>query len=209
MTPAELDAVAARYERAWGIGRLPLLVSEQTAAKWQAALDMLAADFPPPGRTWEQLRESLARGWAALAAEATAREHEPLPGPVAEAEWDKGRVFAVALDDTHKQALVLRNKGRDRYSVWTVAEIATLIRSIPLVGAIGETFPDSSVLAPKPRPVGRLPQDAIPFGAWGAGEPPEGNEGADAPTLPDEDQKPLAAQSAGRKGHPSNGAAHA
>ncbi len=200
MTPAELDAVATRYERQWGIGRLPLLVSPETAARWEAAMAMLGADYPPPGRTWEQLRESLARGWAALAAEATARGHEPLPGPVAEAEWDKGRILAVALDDLHKQALVLRNKGRDHYSVWTVEDVATLIRSIPLVAEIGEEFPDASVLAPKPRPAGRLPADEIPFGSWGAGEQPAGD-------IADEGEKPLTAPQTGRKRHVATDAA--
>jgi hypothetical protein len=166
MTPAELDAVAARYERQWGIGRLPLLVSAATATKWAAALDLLAAEYPPTGRTWEELRASLAKGWSALAEEAMLRGHEPLPGPVAEAEWEPGKVFGVALDPHHKQALELRAKAdrREHYSVWTVAELAVLVRSIPIVSNIKDMFAGADILPPRLPRVGRVPRDEIPFG---------------------------------------------
>lgn len=175
MTPAELDAIAAKHERTWGIGRLPLLVSEATATRFAAALDMLAADFPPAGQTWDAVRASIARGWAALDAEARSRGHEPLPPPVAEAEWEPGKVFAVAHDNHHRQALELRAKadGRKHYSVWTVAELAVLIRSIPIVSTIKDMFPGAEILPPRLPPVGKVPQDDIPFGAWGAGEQPK------------------------------------
>jgi hypothetical protein len=172
MTPAQLDECATAHEREWGIGRLPRLVSEQTATRFQAALDMLAADSPPAGATWEQVRASIARGWAAMAQEARAAGHAPLPPPVAEAEWERGKIFAVALSDEHRQALTLRAKaeGRQHYSVWTVAELAVLIRSIPIVSTIKDMFPDAEVLPPRLPPVGKVPRDEIPFGDWGAGE---------------------------------------
>lgn len=163
MTPAELDAVAARYEQQWGLGRLPLLVSEATAKRWAAAQDMLAAEYPPAGRTWDAVRASIATGWGVLAEEAMLRGHEPLPGPVAEAEWEPGKVFAVALDAAHKQALELRAKAdkRESYSVWTVAELATLVRSIPIVSTIKDMFPGSEILPPRLPPVGRVPRDDL------------------------------------------------
>lgn len=165
MNQFELDAVASRYEREWGVGRLPLLVGAEMAAKWQAALDMLAAEYPPAGRTWEQLRASLAKGWGAMAEEATLRGHEPLPGPVAEAEWEPGRVFAIALDAAHAQALNLRAKadGRkpDAYCVWTVLDVARLVQSIPLASDILATWPGAEVLPPRLPPVGRVPRDDL------------------------------------------------
>ena len=178
MTAEELDAIASKQERAWGIGRLPLLVSEQTAARFAGALDLLTFDFPPNGQTWETVRASIARGWAALDAEARQRGHEPLPGPVAEAEWEPGKVFAVALDNHHRQALDLRAKadGRKHYSVWTVAELAVLVRAIPIVSTIKDLFPGSEILPPRLPPVGKVPRDEVPFGAWGAGDKPAGQE---------------------------------
>lgn len=165
MTPNELDAVAARHERQWGIGRLPLLVSSETAARWQAALDLLRHDHPPAGRSWDDLRASLARGWERLADEAKARGHEPLPGPVAEAEWAPGRIFAIALDQDHAQALNLRAKADGRkpgdYCVWTVLDVAHLIQSIPLASDILATWPGAEVLPPRLPPVGRVPRDDL------------------------------------------------
>jgi hypothetical protein len=161
MTLPELDAIAWRYEREWGIGRLPMLVSTETAAKWSAALALLDADAPPAGRTWEQVRASLARGWEALATEADARGHAPLPPPVAEAEWEPGKVFAIAHDDAHRHALDARNKADGRkVSVWTVAEVATLIRSIPIVSSIKDMFPGAQILPPRlPSLRGKWSQD--------------------------------------------------
>lgn len=179
MTAEELDAIAISYERRWGLGRLPRLVSAETATKWATATALLESDWPPAGQTWEAVRASLARGWAALEAEATARGHAPLPGPVAEAEWEPGRVFAVALDPEHKQALEVAAKqdGRQNYSVWTVAELARLIASVPIVGEIKNTWPGAEITGrPQPRPVGPMLQDDIPFGAWGAGDKPAGWE---------------------------------
>lgn len=163
MTPAELDLIANKHEREWGINRLPLIVSPDLAARFQGALDLLAADYPPAGKTWEEVRASIARGWQAMAADARARGHEPLPGAVAEAEWDKGKVFAVALDATHKQALELRAVAdkRRHYSVWTVAEIATLIRAIPLVSDIKDMLPGADIMPPRLPPVGQVPRDDL------------------------------------------------
>jgi hypothetical protein len=82
---------------------------------------------------------------------------------VAEAEWAPGRVFAVALDNHHRQALDLRAKAerRTHYSVWTVAELATLIRSIPIVTSIKDLFPGAEILPPRLPPVGRVPKDDL------------------------------------------------
>ncbi len=172
MTPAELDAIAAKHERAWGIGRLPLLVSAETATRFAAALDLLTADFPPAGQTWEAVRASIARGWAALDGEARKRGHEPLPPPVAEDEWAPGKVFAVALDNAHKHVLELRAQqdGRKHYSVWTVAELAVLIRAIPVVSSVKDLFPGAEILPPRLPPIGKVPMDDIPFGGEGVTE---------------------------------------
>jgi hypothetical protein len=93
---------------------------------------------------------------------------------VAEAEWEPGKLFAVALDNHHRQALDLRAKadGRAHYSVWTVAELAVLIRSIPIVSTIKDLVPCAEIVPPRLPPVGRVPRDEVPFGAWGAGDPP-------------------------------------
>jgi hypothetical protein len=161
MNIPELDAIAWRYEREWGIGRLPGLVSPETAERWRAAMALLDAAAPPKGKTWDQVRASLARGWGALATEARARGHEPLPPPVAETEYEPGRLFAIALDDAHRHALDARNKNEGRkVAVWTVAEVAVIIQSIPVAATIKDLFPGAQVLPPRlPSLKGRWVQD--------------------------------------------------
>jgi hypothetical protein len=160
MQLSELDALAWRYETTWGIGRLPQLVGAETKERFERALAMLGADHPPPGRTWEQVRASVARGWEAMAQEAAARGHAPLPPPVAEAEYEPGRLFAIALNDTHRHALDARNKAEGRkVTVWTVLEIAVLIQSVPLASTIKDMFPGAAVLPPRLPPRGRFTQD--------------------------------------------------
>ena len=166
MTPAELDEIASRYEREWGVGRLPLLVSAATAQRFQFAMDLLAADFPPAGQTWEAVRASIARGWAALAAEATARGHEPLPPAIHEIplEGCPGAVAAICRDDAHAQALILRAKAEGRtVSTWTLAEVVRVIQANELVNAIKDRWPGATVL-PLRRKAGAMPEDEIPFG---------------------------------------------
>lgn len=166
MTPAELDQIANRFEREWGIDRLPKLVSEATAQRWQAALDLLRADFPPAGQTWEAVRASIARGWAALAAEATARGHAPLPPAIHEVPLDgcPGAVAAICLDDEHAHVIALRAKAEGRtVSTWTLAECVRVIQANELVNTIKTTWPGANVL-PLRRKAGAMPDDAIPFG---------------------------------------------
>lgn len=164
MTPTELDEIASRYEREWGIDRLPLLVSAPTAQRFQAAMDLLAADFPPAGRSWEDVRASVARGWAALAAEATQRGHAPLPPAIHEIplEGCPGAVAAICRDDAHAQALILRAKAEGRtVSTWTLAEVVRVIQANELVNVIKDRFPGATVLPMRRQ---SLPEDEIPFG---------------------------------------------
>lgn len=167
MTPAELDQIANRYEREWGVGRLPLLVSAQTAQRFQSAMDFLAADFPPAGRSWDDVRASVARGWAALAAEATQRGHAPLPPAIHEIplEGCPGAVAAICLDDAHAQAVLLRAKAEGRaVNTWTLAEVVRVIQANELVNVIKDRFPGATVLPFRARSSAPMPDDEIPFG---------------------------------------------
>jgi hypothetical protein len=166
MTPAEMDEIAARYEREWGVDRLPRLVSEATAQRFQAAMDLLRADFPPAGRSWEDVRASIARGWAALATEATQRGHAPLPPAIHEIplEGCPGAVAAICRDDEHAQAVILRAKAEGRtVSTWTLAEVVRVIQANELVNVIKDRFPGATVQQRR-RAAGPMPADEIPFG---------------------------------------------
>lgn len=155
MLTAELDDIVSRLERAWGVDRLPKLVSPETAAKFDKAVAMRA-------ERGESMNAMMARAWAALGAEARQRGHEPL-GAGMEHEWAPGRLFAVAQDAQHARALNMRNKAEGRtVSVWTLQELAELIASVPIAAEVKDAFPGAVVTKrAKPRP---LPEDEIPFG---------------------------------------------
>lgn len=154
MTLSQLDEVANQMERRWGINRLPLLVTPATAAKFKAAADALDTfndhgALPGWAPTPEALRAVVARGWQAMDAEATAAGAEPMGEAFAEAEWAPGRFFAIARDDAHKQALVLRVKAEKRdVCIFSVQEVGQLIASIPDVARICELFPGAYITTP-------------------------------------------------------------
>lgn len=167
----KIDALATSLERKWGIGRLPLLVSRETAERfgyWRDQLaDLADGEFPDRAKLAE-LEGIVMRGWHALDAEAEAAGHQPMPPHCFEAEWAPGRVFAIALDEAHKQTLVLRDKaeGRD-LAIFTIAEVAQLVASIPDVARIAELFPGAYISAqPAQHRGGRRKMhiaDEIPF----------------------------------------------
>ena len=166
MSPSELDQIANRFEREWGVDRLPRLVSAATAQRFQAAMDLLRSDMPPAGRSWDDVRASIARGWAALAAEAAQRGHEPLPPAIHEIplEGCPGAVAAICRDDEHAHAVALRAKAEGRtVSTWTLAECVRVIRANELVNVIKDRFPGATVV-PLRRKAGPMPEDDIPFG---------------------------------------------
>lgn len=178
MRADQLDEVASSMERRWGINRLPLLVSQPTAAKFKAAADALDTfndhgALPAWAASADALRAVVARGWQAMDTEATAAGAEPMGDAFAEAEWAPGRYFAIARDDAHKQALVLRVKAEKRdVAIFSVAEVGQLIASIPDVARICELFPGAYVTTP-PAPVrgGKRKMDVadeIPFGGEAA-----------------------------------------
>lgn len=167
---SQLDEVAGQMERRWGVDRLIRLVTPDTAARFKHWADKLNTALEHGGGNVAELAAIVERGWKAMDAEATAAGHEPMAPAYAEAEWAPGRLFAVAHDDAHRQTLIARNKheGRD-VSVFTVADLARLVASIPDVARIYELFPGAYIAAqpaafrPGKRRAG-LPADDIPFG---------------------------------------------
>lgn len=149
---SKIDLLAASLDRKWGCGRLTKIVSRETAERFGYWRDQLAdaqeADWQDPARL-AALEGIVIRGWRALDAEAEKLGHQPMPAAWVEAEWAPGRVFAIAIDDEHRQALVLRNKAESRdVSVFTVADVAKLVESIPDVARIMELFPGAYVSTP-------------------------------------------------------------
>lgn len=161
-----LDELVNAMERRWGIDRLPRLVPADLAAKFQTATDLHAAG-PTQQHTAEQLDAMMTRAWTALDAAATAAGAEPLPPGIYEIplEGCPGAVAVICQDDDHAQAISLRAKHEGRtVSTWTLAECIRVIKANELVNRIKDRWPGAVVLPTKARG-GRVPQDAIPFGA--------------------------------------------
>ena len=163
---SHLDHLANQMERRWGIGRLPLLVSPETAAKFQAASDRHGSG-PTVTHSQADLDAMMARAWRALDAEAVSRGASPLPPAIHEIplEGCPGAVAAICLDDEHAQAVLLRAKAEGRtVSAWTLAECVRVIQASEVVNQIKGAFPGANVL-PAKAPRAHLVDDAeIPFG---------------------------------------------
>jgi len=159
---SHLDHLANEMERKWGIGRLPLLVSAETAARFAAASDRHGAG-PTATHSQADLDAMMARAWAALDAEATARGAGQLPPAIHEIplEGCPGAVACLCLDDEHAQAVQLRAKAEGRcVSVWTIAEVVRVIQSTELVNRIKHVFPGATVQ----RRTRLVDDPEIPFG---------------------------------------------
>lgn len=164
---AVLDRTAAEMERLWGVGRLPTLVSPETAAKFAAAQQqceeaiqsgdvMLAA-----GKA-----AALERGWRALDAEARARGHNPGDTGLVWCAGVEGRKFAVCLHTADVGAVA--NKYRDHTAV-SAPELLRLLLATEagrLVFGAKDQWPGATVAV---KPANKKPEpdwatgDAVPF----------------------------------------------
>lgn len=159
---SKLDEMAARIERRWGVGRLPILVSTETRTRFSQAEDMHRA-AQEADQDMAPLDAMMMRAWAALEAEAEARSAEPMPAGVWEIEADEPLrgVIVVAHDDQHAQVLRLRDKKEGRTTeVWTKAEVARVLQAHTVLGVAKTVFPGAEVRRRAPMPV----MDEIPFG---------------------------------------------
>lgn len=139
-----LDELAASMERKWGIGRLPLLVSPELRARWDATLAACEDEFKPQA----DKDAMMMRAWRALDAAATAAGAAPLPPAIVECRTDAGDIVAIAHDDAHGQALALRAKAEGRaVAVWTLPEVLRIVCAAQdsVVGAIKNAFPGAEV----------------------------------------------------------------
>lgn len=182
MIVAELDAIASAAERRWGIGRLPLLVPADLAARF-AKMTTLYRD----GGHTPQLVAGMARAWQALDAAAEAAGAVELANLTWEAvppaygcpdDPDRpwylldGRI-AVSRDEAHgKRVHATAAALGIEVDVWPIIEVAhcALVRSPEAMTAIlggsaviarrvMDAFPGATMtIRAKPR---RLPADDL------------------------------------------------
>jgi hypothetical protein len=188
---ALVDATVAAMERKWGIGRLRLLVSEATRARFDQAQEMwsaactAAAQPPHPAPVIDRLKEvasMMQRAWAALDAEAVQGGAAVLIPEWWEvpSEDPSSPVLCVTRTLLEANALVAQAKAEGRkVEVWALDEVARVIRANGLISAIKAGFPGATV-----SPTGRIRREGaeIEAASFGFDEIPEFGltEGAEA-----------------------------
>ena len=147
---AGIDHAASEAEAKWGVDRLPLLVSDDTRAKfirqskrWRDAVEVSWTAPVVTHADMEALRSAsggMRRAWAALDAEAFNAGHQPLAPQVWETTLRDGTVVAVVRSTA--EAIHVNRDGR-YVSVWTLAEVANVIDALSLMNAHNDDPPPS------------------------------------------------------------------
>lgn len=149
-SPADTDAIGAaitgldrdvrELERKWGVGRLVVLADDLLREKFtrQARrLNELIRSDAPAHEVLPHI-EATRRGWQALEAAALAAGHQPSPPEVWEVPLSDGTVAAIVQDNAAASQVVASGRG---ISVYTLAEIATLLSRFPQIVRAKEVFP--------------------------------------------------------------------
>lgn len=150
MTPDHIKAVdqlVAAMERRWGIGRLRLLVTAETRARFDRADTMwneaiaIERDGGFPAKSVADLAAMMQRAWAAMATEAEQQGADPV-GAAMEAQTASGTVLVVCATRADATAYIQANRatGRD-VLVWTMEEVAALCTSSTIINAAKTHFP--------------------------------------------------------------------
>ena len=154
----------------WGVDRLPLLVSDETRAKfyrqshkwgtayraaWEA--DMLTrAILDDVTATAGGMR----RAYAAMTAEAVEAGHRPLSPEVWETTLEDGTVAAIVRTDAEAGHVIASGRA---LVVYSLAEIATVIDALPkALQDAKRAFPGAHVQSPRDTSWVKL-GDPIPF----------------------------------------------
>lgn len=155
----EHDKVASRYERKWGIDRLPLLVDAELRERFWLQADKLnkAIRDNNVAQTEHEVQVSC-RAYAKLDEVATASGAEPLSHEVWEAPMPSGGVLAVVRTDQEVSAIKNDVPDRKVYSVEMVARIVDAWED-EKVAAVLDAFPGAVVTEVKRIEL----DDEIPF----------------------------------------------
>lgn len=141
-----VDEYARRMEVKWGVGRLRLLVSDITRARFdnQLAVWMDAVWNGDLGAVREAA-ERMRRAWAYLDAEADQAGAQPLSPDVWEGRLSDGKVFGITR--TGAEAYAAQAEGRAAV-VYTVDELARIVEAErnAVVNAVKTNFAGAEVV---------------------------------------------------------------
>ena len=142
-----VDQRGRELDQQWGIGRLPMLVPIEWAERFHAQHKLFNA------AVWEfhlplvrQHGEAMLRAYDKLDQLAREAKGEPLPVDQWEFETEQGLVILVRdLRDTGR----VQRHGRQA-QVWSLDEVANVIRCHPILAAAKNAFLDAQVVSVRP-----------------------------------------------------------
>lgn len=121
----KLDTHMVEVESRWGVDRLPKLVTQATAAKWQSQCEKInKAILENDLGVFPDLVNGAIRGCGVMEAEAKMLGHTPHDAPLCwTVAMPSGKTLAVVRH--HKDAALLQGGGE--VVIWTLQEIANII----------------------------------------------------------------------------------
>lgn len=164
---AVLDRVAADMERQWGVGRLPQLVSPETAARFALAEEQCEVAIASGDIQEAALKAgALARGWHALDKEARDRGHKPADVGQVWCVAVEGRPYAVCLHTADSGAVAAMYPDHTAISVLELLRVLHGVEAGRIISKAKELWPGAAVTARKPSdkpPADWSRGDEIPF----------------------------------------------
>jgi hypothetical protein len=167
-----VDEAARRAETEWGVGRLPLLVSDDLRAKFlrqgvrfeQAYEDAWAAKVLSRAQLDAVISAAggMQRAWSALDAAAREAGHKPADPEVWEAVLEDGSIACIVRTNADASKVIADGRA---LNVWTLEEVARAIDLMPeIVCATKLAFPGAQVMPARDRAKGKtFLDDPIPF----------------------------------------------
>jgi hypothetical protein len=139
-----LDRVTWEMEMKWGVGRLPGLVSVETAAKYGTAKAKLDTAIDANDVAEVQKRtEVMMRAWRALDAEASKAGHTPVKPQAWSWRGDDGQAYAICKENA--DAITYGKTAPPGVRIYSLEEVGRIIeyfeRQAPVAGEAKETFP--------------------------------------------------------------------
>ena len=161
---APFDRAAREADQTWGVDRLPELVSPQTAEKYGSAIAKLNAAIDADDPELAAAKAAVCiRGLQAMDAEARAAGHKPTADYW---EFDLDGFRLAIIRETGDWTVVTRERP-DIEAVYSMREVAVMLRDLKSVHAIKAEFPGSTVqkISPKslPKSFYQAGGDPLPF----------------------------------------------
>jgi hypothetical protein len=124
----ELDAVAVKYEKLWGVDRLPKLVSQATYDKWVAQMDKLNLALEQNDAAMvQELAAGCIRGWQVMDAEAKTAGHKPPSKPEAWLCRMGQRTLAIVATEDDAAVYAAHLEPDANVVIWPLQAIADLV----------------------------------------------------------------------------------